>query len=120
VASTGTTTGILEDDEETGVGGSNVDDLKDTIHCTEPERYMLGARGLRSFDDLSSLLGGRGTDCTVETFDGETLTVHLLLEGEQEAELTRGDVQRVESHTNPGLFCNLCTNSGSVIMTFNR
>jgi hypothetical protein len=81
---------------------------------------VLGARGVRSFDNLSSLLGGGGTDCKVEIFDRETLTAHFLLEGEQEAESTRGDVQRVESHTNPGLFCNLCTNGGSVIMTFNR
>ncbi len=99
VVATRTTAGPLEDDREVWVGGSDVDNLADTVDGTRLERDMANAGVGQAFDDLGSLLGGRCTSGDTEALDGETLRAHLLPERELETKLAWVDVERVEGDT---------------------
>ena len=82
---------------------------------------MLDARITERTNGFRGFLGARNTGSNTETFDGQPLTLHLLPQGELEAELTRVDVERVErnahSRRNQRLyFRNFGTNGSSIVV----
>ena len=72
------TSSPLQDDGEMGVGGSDVDDLADTINRTRLGGDMTDTRPRKTIDDLGRLLSIWNTSGNAEALDGQTLQTHLL------------------------------------------
>jgi hypothetical protein len=92
----------LEDHREIRIAGSDVDDLSDTINATRLKRDMLNASGPECIDYLSSLLSAGNARSHAESFDRQALLAHLLPERKLKSELTRVDIERIQSDADTG------------------
>lgn len=92
------------------------------IDGTGFESDVLDGGGLETLDDLDGHFRGRNTSNNVETFHRKAIFPHLLPDRELEGELTRVDIQRIESDANTSRneflsFGDLGVKGSSVVVT---
>jgi len=98
VVPSGTATSPLHDNNEVRICCCDVDHLADAVNGTGLECDMTDPNRLETTDYLGSL-GDWDASCYTESLDREPLTAHILQWWDQEGELTRIDVKRVEGQT---------------------